>query len=69
MKRRDHDSREAAIRELMKHDYSPLHRRDGVLVFSDGKRRAAIQREQRQRSTVYHLVDPPADPPIQESLL
>lgn len=62
MKRRDHVTREDAIRELMKHDYLPLSRRDGLLVFSNGKERAGIQREERARSTVYHLVDPPAEP-------
>lgn len=62
MKRRDHKSVADAIREAAAHDFLPIHRRDGLHVLSDGKRKVAIARETRARSVVFHLVDEfPAD--------
>ncbi len=62
MKRCDHRSAAEAIREAMRHDFIPAHRRDGLIVLSNGKRQVAVAREARPRSTVFHLVDEfPAD--------
>lgn len=62
MNKRNHASRETAIREAMKNGYWPRHS-TGVLVLSDGKHELAIQRETRPRSTAYHLVKyEPANP-------
>lgn len=58
---REHPDRPAAIREAMKHGYIPIHRSDGLLVFSNGKQKIAVQRETRPRSVVFHLV---AAPPV-----
>lgn len=61
MIRRNHGSKIAAIREAMNHRYLPLCRRDGVLAFSDGRNTVAVAREDRARSSVWHLVPPPTD--------
>lgn len=57
MIRRNHSSREAAIREAMGHGYWPTHRRDGMLVLSNGKQQVALQRERMPRSLRFHLVE------------
>ena len=56
---RNHASREAAIRELMKHKFFPLSRRDGILVHSDGKQSYAVARDFTHG--VFHLVSPPPE--------
>lgn len=59
MIRRNHPSREAAIRAAVEAGYWPVHRRDSLYVLSDGKQHLAIQRETRARSEVFHLVPAP----------
>lgn len=56
LQRREHPSVAAAIRAAGAFDYTPVHRSDGFHVLSNGKERLAIRREQRPRSTVWHLV-------------
>ena len=54
MRTRDFDSPFAAMKEAREHDYWPRHRRDGLNVWSDGKREIVLKRERRARSTVWH---------------
>lgn len=61
MIRRNHPSREAAIRAAVEAGYWPLHRRDSIYVLGNGKEQLAIQREERARSTVFHLVPAPEE--------
>lgn len=54
MKTRDFTSTVDAIREARVGGYWPRHRRDGVMVVSNGKRELVLQRETRPRSIVWH---------------
>lgn len=63
---RNHPTRETAIQTAVAGGYWPRHRYDHLFVLSNGKRELAIQREDRPRSTVFHLVDAPADKRRQE---
>ena len=63
MIRRNHASREAAVRAARGAGYWPRHRYDGLLVLSNGDQELGIVHEGRARSQVWHLVEPPADWP------
>lgn len=59
MKRKDHPSIVEARRELLRNGYWPLHANDGFAKYGEprGKRRFAIRREDRPRSTVFHIIE------------
>ena len=62
MIRRNHGSREEAIRTALRAGYWPISRRDGLWVLRrDDGSEVAVAREERARSQVWHLVDPPED--------
>lgn len=63
---RNYPTREAAVGAAVAAGYWPRHRYDHIYVLSNGKRELAIQREDRPRSTVFHLVDAPKDKQPQE---
>jgi len=55
MKTREFPSAQAAVAEALKFGYWPKHRRDGLIVMSNGRREYGVAVETRPRSKAYHL--------------